>query len=386
MAAHAKWSPSSMKRLLKCPYSATLAMRVGGGSNGSIYAAEGTLMHEVGEKLLLGQIDSPPEFGSVHTIDGHQVEWTRDMQAAVEVYVDYVRGLVRPGSQLHVEVRVVIDEDVWGTSDIIIWHPDTRHMDVADLKGGKGVVVDADSDQLLVYAVAAMNTMGVEPLTVTTHIVQPRAIGEGGGIRTSKFTTIDLWHWRDTVLNPGIERLQNGDTTIEAGDHCRFCPAKGVCPEMQRKALAVAKMEFGEAPPEVTTMSDDELATALDQAELINEWVKGVRAEASRRLDVGGSIPRWKLVPKRATRKWINEKEALERLAELGLESWQFTETSILSVAQLAKALPEAYAQIEGDLVSKTSSGSTLVREGDPRKALVLGPKADFSEFPSEDA
>ena len=380
MAAHAKFSPSSMKRLLACPGSAILS---GGsdGSNSSSYAAAGTLMHEISELLLLGRIEDPPELGSIHNVDGHDVVWELDMQEGVHEYVGYVVDVVTPESELHVEVRVHLAEDVWGTSDVIVWHPGKRHVDVIDLKGGKGVLVDADTDQLKVYGLASIQTLGLNPLTVSLHVVQPRARDEDGNVvRVSHFTLIDLLEYKEDVLLPGIERLRAGDRTLKAGDHCRFCPAKGVCPELHQEAVRVAKMEFGDDPPEVDGMSDADLAEALDQAELISSWLEGVRAEVSRRLDTGVEVPGWKLVQKRGSRRWINADEAEKALVALGADPADYTETTLLSAVQLSKRWPDIYARVEADHVTKASSGTTLVREADSRPAVLCGAKHEFAE------
>jgi hypothetical protein len=371
-----------------------LEEQISAPDTGSIFAAEGTFIHEASEARLLeiyfpnnGKVHpyANPKVGEVCTVDGFEIEWDDSMQDAMEAYVAYI-GLIRGTTEhctIGIEQRVKLTEDVWGTADCILWFPEIRHLDVIDLKGGRGVLVEADTDQLLVYALAAVETFGYPALTVDTHVVQPRGKTTDGAIhRVARHTLLDLLEYQDNILNPGLEKLRARDMTLASGDHCRFCKAKPICPQLKQDALAVAKMEFADEPPKAGTLSDAELADTLDKAELIAAWVTSLRAEASARIDRGATIPRWKLVPKRGTRKWASEKDAYDYLTTtFGLSEKEIMEQKILSVAQFAKRHKEVYAQIEGQLVTKESSGTTLVREDDARDAAPTGPSSEFEKI-----
>jgi len=47
----------------------------------------------------------------------------------------------------------------------------------------------------------------------------------------------------------------------------------------------------------------------LANADLLEDWIKDLRALAHQMLDSGASVPGYKLVAKRGTRQWIDEQE-----------------------------------------------------------------------------
>jgi hypothetical protein len=144
-------------------------------------------------------------------------------------------------------------------------------------------------------------------------------------------------------------------------------------------------MEFADSPPLAAALSDLELAEIMDKAEVIENWIKSVRGEISGRLDRGIPVPNWKLVAKRAVRKWASEVDVHDYLYnQLSMDVRDFTESKMVSVAQFQKRHPTVYAQIEAELVVKESSGTTLVRESDAREAAPSGPSHDFEKISPE--
>ena len=80
-------------------------------------------------------------------------------------------------------------------------------------------------------------------------------------------------------------------------------------------------------------------------------------------------MPGYKLVPKRATRQWVNEDKAVAFLSSAGVEAWG--EPKALSPAQAEKALKKAKIELPADLVVAVSTGNTLAPESDPRPAVL---------------
>jgi hypothetical protein len=79
MSAHSKIGASSMHRWASCPGSVRLSKDMPNTS--SKYAEEGTMAHELAEKLLTNQ-----------EVDLSQYE--DEMVEAVKVYVDAIKGLL----------------------------------------------------------------------------------------------------------------------------------------------------------------------------------------------------------------------------------------------------------------------------------------------------
>jgi hypothetical protein len=140
-------------------------------------------------------------------------------------------------------------------------------------------------------------------------------------------------------------------------------------------------LEFAQEP--ATTLSDEDLASILDEADAIRDWVAAVFAEATRRADAGNVPPGYKMVPKRALRKWIGEPEAVAAAiaARFKLKADQlFEEPKLKTPARLELILPKSVRSELGEFYAKISSGSVLARDSDTRDAVHRSTAAeDFS-------
>ena len=141
--------------------------------------------------------------------------------------------------------------------------------------------------------------------------------------------------------------------------------------------MEVARTEFRPEIP-LNTLTDEEISNALNEIGFFDLWVKGLRAEASSRIEHGTEIPGWKLVPKRAIRKWKNDVDAGAWMAAVfgDLRASQVCfDTKLKSPAQIEKI-----CDLDPALWERVSSGSTLAPDTDDRNAVATGPAADFDE------
>lgn len=124
-------------------------------------------------------------------------------------------------------------------------------------------------------------------------------------------------------------------------------------------------------PVALAPMTDAELAALLDKLEIIEPYIAAVRTLAHERLEAGAALPGWKLVPKRATRKWKDEDVAWRIIVDRATDPAAFQQTRIASPAQAEKAGGKKfYAEHLAPLVEAVSSGTTLAPTDDPRPAL----------------
>lgn len=405
--AHARLAPSAAHRWLHCPGSVRLSD--GMPNETSSFAAEGTAAHELCAAVLtqggsaadrLGQyvdiktasiVDTPTDTDD----ENRFFEITEEMADAVAMYVDHVKGLAGANSGLEVEQRLDMTHlhpGIFGTGDATVFDPVDRHLHVCDFKYGKGVAVDADDNpQLLLYAAGAarrLHNAQIEKLTM--HIVQPRAPHPKGPIRSYEIDLLDLFEFEDTLAAAAAE-TDKPDAAVVAGDWCRFCPAQPVCPTVRAKRLAAAAEEFGDigepialAPPE--TLSDEKLGALLREADQIGNYVKAVQEYAHAQAMVGKMPAGFKLVAKRAVRKWRNDDEAKAKLLALAIEP--FEEPKLKSPAKVEGQFPgknKAERQkAMADLVEAKSSGTNLVPSEDPRPAVVVGAANEFGAADAE--
>ena len=88
-------------------------------------------------------------------------------------------------------------------------------------------------------------------------------------------------------------------------------------------------------------------------------------------LKAGTAVPGFKLVPKRATRQWVDPEQAQTALEGIGLDQTELMETKLLSPAQMEKVLKKRKLSMPADLIVAISSGNTLATEDDPRPAAL---------------
>ncbi len=384
---HADAGPSYLGSAIPCPASVTKARGVSSPPTAS--SLEGSAIHLISECELTGQT-----VADVVTIDGVEVEITDEMREVAAAYVRYANNLREDSDLFLVEARLSLDwffdpepapEPFDGTSDLIAYNEASRVLTVADLKGGVKYVEVEDNPQPMAYGLMALDEVAQMGLSMPTHvrlvIVQPR--GGGDPIREKIVTIGELLEWATGTLVPALKRIADDDETENPGDaQCRWCKRNGECESFRNKAIADVRAAFDADDPvaEADKLSNEELAHIIDRADVVETWIKAVRAVLSRRVDLGERVPGWKLVEKRANRKWSSEDAVAAKFEEI-MGDDAFEPRAVLSPAKMEKALKKfgADPKMIGPFVTRESSGTTLVRESDARPAITA--KAGVAMF-----
>jgi len=392
-------------------------MEQGMPEQSSVFAAEGSAAHELCAHCLKLDKDASAFLGVVIDIEeplpggmfGNTGEGngstrfrvTEEMVDAVQVYLDVVRSLFGKAKNVAVDVEQRLDmthlhPEIFGTGDAVVYQHNTGHLHVVDFKYGKGVVVSPiENPQLMLYGAGAARKHGRLPINgITLHIVQPRAAGSP--VRSWETDALTLLEFEDEIRRKAarvdeVLALPEGSDLSEylsADDHCRFCKAAGICPALRQTSLTSALAEFADdviVLPEPTSLSSDQLAHILLDAEMIGNWVKAVQAYAHAEA-IAGRVPEgFKLVPKRSTRKWGDEAEACDLLQLFDVSP--FAEPELKSPAQVEaaigkKAFAKLVAEVEATGVTrfivKESSGLNLVPASDARSAAKTAGLLDF--------
>ena len=131
-----------------------------------------------------------------------------------------------------------------------------------------------------------------------------------------------------------------------------------------------------QSPESLTAQQISEL---LDKADVIETWLKAVRAYAQELIEAGDHVPGWKLVPKRGTRKWKDERTVKQRLASEGLQD--FIAEELVSPAQAERLAKKQGIQLDlFDLITSESTGVNLTRETDKQVSATASAKSDFAD------
>jgi len=368
---HYEFGGSNAARDLKCTGNRALQVGLPKTNAASIHTASGNLLHDCLEDMLLSAEPDPRSYiGKADTIDGFEVEVSEDDVAdkLIPLWDAWLELRERYGlTEWEPEVHVRWAEKIGGHADFIATGPDV--VVIGDWKTGMGVSVSAEnSAQGQFYAMAGRAGSSCADMfegrsKIVVAILQPNRDG-GSALKTWETTPEGLDSWQREYLR-AVEVGQTAKGTLSVGSHCAFCPAAAICPEKTGKALKALQMD----PEKLQTLSE-----SLALVDEIKAWCTTVEATAWAQLDAGSQVPGWKLVPKRATEKWIDEELALKALRRtMGGKKLIVTE-KLLSPTQMRKAAKAAGKTIDlTELTVKASSGTTIAPESDKRDAVPSG-------------
>lgn len=374
--AHALLSASSAHRWLACPPSAVAAE--GYKNEGTEYTREGTLAHEVAEWVASGASKNTNlQKGLDDGVTPEMVEYARG-------YADYIQEHVTsPAAVILLEQRV--DFSPWvpggfGTCDCLILQG--RTMTVIDYKYGVGVPVSAqDNPQMMLYALGALNDYGIayDVETVEMHIYQPRI----NNISVATISTADLLAWADKVVKPAAALASKGKGEYKAGEHCRFCPHAGRCRALTKTCTEYVNTHGMRVS--VPVLAPHEVAEVLQMEPLVSLWIKRVKDQALSTMMAGGEVPGYKVVEGRGSRGWTDEFKVADTLRAAGYSLEDITETTLLSVAKMEKALgKKKVAELLDALIERKPGPPTVAPESDKREPYnrLAEAQADFEEIP----
>ncbi|MDQ3222324.1 MAG: DUF2800 domain-containing protein, partial [Gemmatimonadota bacterium] len=346
----------------------------------------GTAAHAVGEMALRKGVD--PDMWLGLTVEG--VEIDEEMVEAVSVYTAYCTPLMSPGHYWieHKFSLAALNPPgaMYGTADFVAYNGGINELEVVDYKNGSGVVVEVNGNkQLRYYALGAALTLTegrrIERVKIT--VIQPRAGHPDGVIRSETIDYLELIGFANELMEAAKATL-DPNAPLHAGAHCRFCPASATCPEQREQVQAMAQVAFEamplDVPPAPESLPPDVFADILHKLPILEDWAKAMRAHALRELEAGNEVPGFKLVAKRATRKWVSERQTEEYLLEHSLAPEEIFDRKLKSVAQIEKVVGKK--SLPTDLYESKSSGSTLAPAADKRPALSSGPAEAFAAFP----
>ena len=354
---------STAARVLGCPGSVRLTATAP-PEVPSEYAAEGTALHGViADMVKAGSRDTNRYLGE--TVYGLEItEYHVDLLDKALTATRILVGATTERTMVEKRVALTPVPDAYGTADLVLVRTDS--IVVCDYKFGAGVMVGvADNKQLMFYAAALFFT-------------HPQLFyDEDGKARKIFLAIIQPTDRDDNVLKSGdpievddivaftrqlIRALDRDDVTM--GDHCRFCPATTICPTLKE----AAERSLAITPDD---MEPDAIKEALELAHRLSTWITQLNSYAHSFASRGHDIPGYKLVPKRAVRKWKDEDVASTQLTTLGLDPETQWKRTLVSPAQAEKALKQ---KLPDGLIRARSSGTVLVPESDSRKPVVGGP------------
>lgn len=353
---------STAKRVINCPGSVALVQKMPPKPS-SKYADEGTLLHNVMAELIMSE--EPPEY----YIGTRYEDQILTFELVEEKILPALRALdiIDPEQKMEIEAETRVGfgdllPGVFGSTDLI-GRLGNRAV-VLDWKFGDGVMVEVEENpQLMFYAAAAMRTKeaqwAFEGVTeIECVIVQPPEVRRW-------VTTPERIAKFELELVQAVKQAEKPDAKLTVGDHCRWCAAKPICPKMTGAVDRALKVQLD-------NLDAPKISAYLKNADMLEDWIKDLRALALQMLESGAKLPEYKLVAKRAIRSWSDEEKAKVALFAYGLTESEVMESSVVSPAKAEKALKKRKIGLPEDLVVAISSGNTLASVDDPRPEVML--------------
>jgi hypothetical protein len=391
---HAILSASGAERWMNCPGSIRLS--AGLPDIPSEFAAEGTAAHTLAADCLQQGTDPAERMGEIIPADGFEFEVTEEMVAAVQTYIDALEAY--SGAGWEVETEVALDElrqlhpDFGGTSDRIAFHEAQGWLVILDFKYGRGkAVYPQENPQLLKYALGVIrryHNRGVKKITL--GVVQPRCTQAGEPVRTWDTDPIFLLEWSADLV-AAARRTEAPDAPLNPGPWCQFCKAAGICDALRGAALKVAQDEFG-AVADPAAMDPDELGRRLAEADKLEVYLHRLRETGHAEATAGRMPTGFKLVAKRAVRKFRDEDRIVGFLGRNGVKREDcYQAPKLKSPAQIEpmmlprmkgktkKAQKEAFDRVFADYIDKTSSGTVLATLDDKRESVRPDAAEEFA-------
>lgn len=318
-------------------------------------AAEGTLAHSVWADLMLtGRM---PGVGEPSNIDGWDVYVTKEMHDGAIRF----RSLLG-GAPCYVEHRIDprIHQEVWGTVDYFSYDVSTQTLHVADYKYGFIEISPEENLQLTIYALGAWYALGVPVSRVKLSIFQPRQYG-GRGLKTWETGTEWLTTMQNYLGSKATANAQGGEAT--PGEHCTFCPAKGVCKAFAEHASAIGVLL--ERDPR--TLSASQVEYLFKHRSLIKGRLRDVETAmlnfAMRKMLPADSS--FRLAERPGNRAWVDEQDAARLLAaKFGTKVFR-----LKTIKELEETSPAVAKEVE------------RLTERPPGKPVVVSRKSSLPDY-----
>ena len=358
---HLRYGGSSAKRTIGCPgwlkKSKNIPRRPAGQA-----AIDGSMHHEIMEMCQRDLTMPEDNLGYIYKESGTQRVFTEDDLDLSYIAYNATNALL---DDLDIDEMMIepfvqmVAGQAGGSIDLLGLSGDRKTLLILDYKFGTVKVHPKENEQGGVYGVSVMRDTSTADMMnavekVVFAIVQPRVKGVVATWETDVEWLLDFEQKFLAAM---------ASDAINPGSHCKWCPAEPYCEEKRLNIAATNLLGAREL---------EELQAAADMVQETEAWVKSMHEEMYLQLNRGVPLKGWKIVEKRAQRKWIDE-DAVTDALKGKLAATKMHKNTLLTPAQLEKVVKKnkVVIDLEEFIVSK-SSGTTLADEDDSREAVVV--------------
>ena len=365
---HYKIGGSTIARTIPCPAWIQKSLNIEQNPAGRA-ARTGSMYHEIMEKCQTEGNTPTDHLGFVYEESGHRIVFDEEQLPLAQTAYDATNKLLDDLdiNDLLIEPFVELVPKVAGGSiDLLGLSDDEKTILILDYKFGRVRVNPEENPQMLFYALAAFVDPNTKDLfdkveKVELAIIQPQHKGTVFRWSCNRKT---LTNFGATVYN-AIEQVNQGASKGNPGKHCDWCPAAPYC--VEKRDLIKSTLVLG-------TNSQNELTVAAGMVSEVEAWLKQTKEELYLQLNRGVRVDGWKIVEKRAIRKWKDaEKAEAYLLANVKkIPKKHLYKTELKTAPALVTFFNDRNIDLNLDrLIEKKSSGTTLAPEQDSREAVI---------------
>lgn len=365
-STHSLISPSNFERRMLCPGSLNAEKDL--PEKKSVYAAEGTLLHERTAQHLLCWRDILNRKNKENKSKGQYeniLTWykglTDEQILAVDKATNYYYKLLEDESVSFIEEfheqkysLSFIYPDMKGTADsvVLLDNKETKliELHVIDYKFGKGVPVEAKNNyQLILYYLGVINDPKIQKIirekdiSVHLHIVQPYIKNSRWDLTEEEVEKVsDISFYKkvaEECYRPDVKRISSSKA-------CKFCKAKPTCPVLAKK---VPKLDI-----DVFDLETNEIVEIYESREQIKLYLDSIEDYMVDKI-ASGDIKNYEVVERLSNRKW---KDSAEEYLRDKLDSEAYENTNrLISIGKAEKLLSKEEIK---DYVEKTKIGTKI--------------------------
>jgi Protein of unknown function (DUF2800) len=229
---------------------------------------------------------------------------------------------------------------------------------------------DGDDDvlnaQLMFYAAAArrsLPTFFADVESIVLVILQPTSVEPDAEMMSCVTVTHAELDEFIAVYGAACSEALSESPRLARGDHCRFCPARPICPAHTGPLLDLAQFVM---PTSAAAASKEvylrALAAGLDLVDSIKDIRTALHDQAKRALESGDLVPGYTLSAGRAERHWRDEDAAIAAPTSLGLTRDDVVAETMRSPKQVEIRAKARGLKIPQEFIVSQRSGVSLVR------------------------
>ncbi len=361
MSEHAKYSPSQLSRIIRCPGSVDfvdylIQKNEIPEEETTTYAEEGTMLH--------AQIARMIEFKRPNVVLSEQ-------QTAIEECLDFLETKTTQygASSGQVEQQMSLKgfgiDNCEGTADVCFEGTEPYSLHIIDWKFGRGVFVPVEkNEQLMAYLLGAAGNLekleSYEELWI--HVGQPRL----DNFNSYKCNIDELMG----LIN-AIKNAQKSHDIVAGEKQCFWCRAKNRCAEYETLVRGKAALVF--QVNDLMKQNEypfDKMAKVLLLEKDFNKIFKAIKDHLQELNNEQLKAIGMKRVMGRSTRQWASEAAAAKYLIdEYGAEPEDImTEPALKSPAQIEGKFKKAKKDVAFQkFVVKPTGAPVLASVNDPR-------------------